>query len=111
MHVGRAVLLALTQLVMLQGQTPSPEHLRFFENQIRPLLAARCQTCHNSKLRTAGIDLSDAAHAPQHESSRLLKAVSYQDRIKMPPAGKLKDDEIAALREWVKIGSPWPKSQ
>src|SRR6185503_7898489 len=26
----------------------------------------------------------------------------------MPPAGKLKDDEIAAIAEWVKSGAVWP---
>src|SRR5207249_988577 len=40
--------------------------------------------------------------------SRLLKVVGYQDKLKMPPTGKLKDEELAALGEWVKLGAPWP---
>ena len=26
----------------------------------------------------------------------------------MPQGGKLKDEEIAALETWVKMGAPWP---
>ena len=26
----------------------------------------------------------------------------------MPPDGKLSDQEIATLREWVRLGAPWP---
>ena len=28
----------------------------------------------------------------------------------MPQGGKLKDEQIAALAEWVKMGAPWPES-
>ena len=33
-------------------------------------------------------------------SSRLIRAVSYQEKIKMPPTGKLSDEQIEALTEW-----------
>jgi len=39
--------------------------------------------------------------------SRLLRAIGYE-AIKMPPNGKLKEEEIAAVREWIRMGSPWP---
>src|SRR5207247_3126555 len=45
------------------------------------------------------------------EKSRILQVVSYQDKIKMPPTGKLKDEEIEALKEWVKMGAPWPDAK
>jgi mono/diheme cytochrome c family protein len=92
----------------------------FFEKKVRPIFAANCQRCHNAKSKVAGLDLT-TAEAFQHggdsgpviskekpEESRLLKVIGYDGEIKMPPSGKLKDHEIAALTEWVKMGAPWP---
>ena len=42
------------------------------------------------------------------EKSRLIQVVSYLERTKMPPTGKLSDPELTALREWVKLGAQWP---
>src|SRR5580700_4676653 len=79
----------------------------FFEKKIRPVLVNNCQACHNPKLKTAGLDLTSAegfAHGGQSgpivvagnpEASRLIKVVGYGESLKMPPAAKLKDDEIA----------------
>ena len=80
----------------------------------------QCQKCHNSKSATAGLNLESPGgfrkgakigpivRAGDADKSRLIQVISYQERIKMPPTGKLRDDEIAALREWVKMGAPWP---
>src|SRR5690242_13371650 len=43
---------------------------------------------------------------PEH--SPLIRAIGYAEKIKMPPTGKLPDTEIQALREWVRMGAPWP---
>ena len=92
----------------------------FFEKKIRPTFANNCQRCHNPKAKVAGLDLTTAeaflrggASGPvvnkeKPEESRLLKVISYDSEMKMPPSGKLKDHEIAALTEWVKMGAPWP---
>src|SRR5262249_53855791 len=37
-----------------------------------------------------------------------VEAIRYDGDVQMPPKGKLKDTEIAALTEWVKRGAPWP---
>ena len=38
----------------------------------------------------------------------LVTAISYRDdRLRMPPTGKLADDEISTLISWVKMGAPW----
>ena len=42
------------------------------------------------------------------DESPLIEAIRYEGDVQMPPKGKLKDDEIAALTEWVKRGAPWP---
>jgi cytochrome c553 len=83
----------------------------FFETKVRPLLAAKCQACHNAKTATAGLDLSSGAGLrPAPVQTRLLEAISYEGRTKMPPAGKLADGEIAVLTEWVRSGALWPKA-
>ncbi|MGH9632845.1 MAG: PSD1 and planctomycete cytochrome C domain-containing protein, partial [Bryobacteraceae bacterium] len=40
--------------------------------------------------------------------SLLLRVAGYEDRLKMPPTGKLKDQELADLKTWVEAGAPWP---
>src|SRR5262245_26779505 len=92
----------------------------FFEKKVRPILANSCHRCHNSKAKVAGLDLTTAEafrrggdngpliNRENPEESRLLKVIGYDSEIKMPPSGKLKDHEIAAMAEWVKMGAPWP---
>src|SRR5579859_5645410 len=81
------------------AQTQDPAE--FFEKKIRPVLANNCQTCHNPKLKTAGLDLTSAEGfarggqsgaivvAGNPESSRLIKVIGYGESLKMPPAAKL----------------------
>jgi Protein of unknown function (DUF1549)/Protein of unknown function (DUF1553)/Planctomycete cytochrome C len=108
---GRAASLSMIQAGAQQ---------EFFEKKIRPILADSCQRCHNAKSKIAGLDLTSAEafqrggdsgpviNKEKPEESRLLKVIAYDGEIKMPPSGKLKDHEIAALTEWVKMGAPWP---
>ncbi len=98
----------------------SSDPVELFEKKIRPLLAEHCQTCHNSEIRTAGLDLSSADGFRQGAASgplipvesparsRLLRVVSYEEAVKMPPAGKLSAQQIADLTTWVALGAPWP---
>ena len=94
-----------------------------FESKIRPVLVSKCQACHGSKMKMAGLDLSTAAgflrgrdSGPvvvpgEPEKSSLIRAISYAGAIKMPPIGKLSDQEIADLTAWVKMGAPWPEEK
>lgn len=114
--------LALFAALALLAQRPAGAAAddEFFEKKVRPILAARCQKCHNSQALVAELDLSTAeGFARGGESgplidgerpmeSRLLKVIGYDGEIKMPPTGKLKDEEIAVLTEWVRMGAPWP---
>jgi hypothetical protein len=114
------LLVAAASLVCAAGQSTPEDNNEFFEKRVRPILAARCQQCHNSKLSTAGLNLATAAGIRKGadsgpivvgvdiEKSRLLQVVRYRERIKMPPSGKLRDDEIAIFKEWVQRGAPWP---
>ena len=92
----------------------------FFESKIRPVLAANCYGCHSAKLKVSGLDLSSAAgfskggergalvDGTNPEKSPLLAAIGYTGGLKMPPAGKLKAEEIENIATWVKTGAVWP---
>jgi hypothetical protein len=97
--------------------------IEYFEKQVRPILVRNCAGCHSSKTKIAGLDLTtsegfqrggESGQLVNRENpgdSRLVRAVSYQSELKMPPTGKLKDEEIAVLTEWVKMGAPWPEAK
>ncbi|HEX5104130.1 MAG TPA: PSD1 and planctomycete cytochrome C domain-containing protein [Pirellulaceae bacterium] len=99
----------------------SAEQERFFEEKVRPVLAAKCLECHGEKKQESGLrldsrqgvlgggDSGEPAVVP-HEPDRslLVKAINHVGDYHMPPTTKLPDEQIAALTEWVKIGVPWP---
>ena len=99
----------------------SAEDLAFFESKVRPLLVDRCYECHSEakqkgQLRLDARELilaggeSGAAVVPNNPAeSLLLQAVRFES-FEMPPSGKLPDAEIAILEEWIRRGTPWPKS-
>ena len=98
----------------------SAQNLEVFEKNARPLFVETCQSCHNQKLKSGGLDLSSVegmkeaaaggffGTAAEPDNSLILKALSYEGRVKMPPQGKLPPEKIAAIREWVMAGAPLP---
>src|SRR5262245_35577001 len=104
------------------SQQPSPAGIEFFEKKVRPLLADNCFKCHSPAQRAkggltlttrAGVlkggDTAPAVVPGDPAKSLLLKAVGYRDPdLRMPPRGKLSDEQIADLTAWVKMGAPWP---
>ena len=113
---GRADNTALTAKV-------EPKAVEFFETQVRPLLFNKCYSCHGAKQQSGGIRLdsrefmlkgggSSAVLTPgEPEKSLLVTVTHYDGNVKMPPTGKLKPEEIAALTEWVKSGAAWPEKE
>ena len=44
------------------------------------------------------------------DQSRLIQAIRWTDPdLQMPPSGKLSAEQIAALEQWVKLGTPDPR--
>jgi mono/diheme cytochrome c family protein len=96
----------------------SPEAVAFYEKDVLPLLKAHCYKCHGDgkskgdlslTARAAilkGGDLGPAVLLDKPDESNLLKAVHYKDGLEMPPAGKLKPEQIDTLSKWVKAGLP-----
>ena len=87
------------------------EALRFFESRIRPLLVKRCFKCHANSQHKGGLRLDSRESLLQGgdngpafkpgdpDNSLLIRAINYRD-LEMPPDGKLKAEEIQALRIW-----------
>ncbi len=100
--------------------------LEFFETRIRPILIDHCLDCHGedpSALK-GGLDLSSAHGIARGGesgaivvpgdpgSSALYRAVTYVDQeFAMPPRGRLSDGEIDALRRWIEMGAPDPRTE
>lgn len=98
--------------------------MEFFENQIRPLLAERCYSCHGDEKQKGGLRLDSlqsmlhggdsgaAVVAGKPEDSLMIESIRYQNEdIQMPPKEKLSDKEIALLEKWVSMGAPWPQAK
>lgn len=105
-------------LNVTQAQTPAA--LELFEKNARPLFVQKCQLCHNAKMRSGGFDLSSPEGIKEAASmgifgkeadpaaSPIIRALSYENQIRMPPQGKLPAETIAAVKEWVAAGAPSP---
>ena len=118
--------LALLPFTVCLAPAADADALRFFETEVRPVLATKCYSCHSSEAKTpfanlrvdsrAGLlkgGLSGPAVEPgDPAASKLIEAVRYEsDHLRMPPTGKLPQAEIDALTEWVAAGAPWPDEQ
>ena len=108
--------------VPAHGLAQGSQGADFFEKQVRPLLAENCYACHSSSSQPVMGELkldSEASFrrggsrgeliAPGNlEKSLLITAISHRDeRLRMPPTGRLPDRDIATLTTWVKLGAPW----
>jgi hypothetical protein len=95
------------------------DQARFFEQEVRPLLADNCYSCHGPKKQKGGLRLDSretvlrggesgpAAVPGKPAESPLVEAINYAG-LEMPPTGKLADSKIAVLTRWVALGMPWP---
>jgi len=104
---------------------PTDAEVEFFERSVRPVLVNNCFRCHSAAEKQRGglrVDSrqhlltggdTGAALVPgKPEESRLIRAIRYDDPdLRMPPKGKLADEEIKALTRWIEMGAPWPNSQ
>ena len=108
-------------LAMGAERAKSPE---WFEEKIRPLLAARCFECHTGDksgglrldFREAMIEGGESGSAIEPgkpEESLLIKVVRREPKVPAMPkkAAKLKPEEIDDLIEWVRAGAPWPAAE
>jgi mono/diheme cytochrome c family protein len=95
----------------------------FFEKTVRPVLASHCIECHGPQKQKGGLRLdsreailkggdSGPAIVPGKPSqSLIITAVHYDKEPQMPPKGKLRGEQVAALTRWVSLNAPWPKTE
>jgi hypothetical protein len=116
-----ALAVAVGALHAQDDAKPSPAALQFFEQKVRPVLTEHCWSCHGDKKQRGGLRLDSRAAVleggdrgpaavPGHpEKSLLAKGIGYEDPdFKMPPTKKLSREQIADLKNWIKLGAPWP---
>lgn len=102
----------------------SAEQEKHFESVIRPIFAAHCIECHGPDEQEGEfrLDRRDAfllgggsgpvINTDSPLASRLIRSIEYMDSaLQMPPDGKLPDETIDLLRQWVQAGAPWPADQ
>ncbi|MFZ9792202.1 MAG: DUF1549 domain-containing protein, partial [Gemmataceae bacterium] len=125
--IAKLVFCTFTVLQMLKVSAKADEakNMEFFEKKVRPLLLEHCSKCHSSqeKKTKGGLDLdtrestlqggeTKPAIVPGKPSeSLLIQSIGYNSDLKMPPKGKLPDQAIADLTEWVKMGAPDPRTK
>ena len=106
-------------LLVVPAVRAQDQSVRFFEEKIRPILTTRCQACHNDELETSDLSLASreaaleggtrgVAVVPGYpEDSLLIVAVEGSGVLQMPPTGPLSDEEVDALRTWIRDGAAW----
>ena len=118
---SRAVVISAVMFAVSAAVTivHGDEAADLFEEKVRPVLAARCFSCHGPAKQKAGLRLDSLVgmlrggesgpviipEAP--DDSSLVMAIRH-DGWEMPPDGKLTDAEIDAVVEWVRRGAAWP---
>ncbi|MCH8830614.1 MAG: DUF1549 domain-containing protein, partial [Planctomycetes bacterium] len=90
-----------------------------FAKEVRPILQAKCVSCHGGTTRKGELDLRTPGSIEKGgESGRILdrkapgKSILFEhvrDRV-MPPKGKgkLSDEEISIICRWIKAGAILP---
>lgn len=111
--------------VNAQGAAPdasatTDQQREYFERRVRPLLVEHCQGCHGPDKQKGGLrvdsraalltggDSGPAVVPGKPDEGHLVSAINYGELYQMPPKGKLKADDIAALTQWVRDGAWWP---
>ena len=70
------------------------------------VLQSRCLSCHSAQTRMAGVQLTSTADVTPLKA-RLLAALTYSGKVKMPPSGPLPAAESEVLAKWVDDGAVW----
>ncbi|MBC8352502.1 MAG: PSD1 domain-containing protein [Planctomycetes bacterium] len=97
----------------------SPEQIKFFQSEVKPILIEHCVRCHGGKGSPKGElfltsrkgllkggETGPAVTLKAPRESLLLAAVNYAD-YEMPPTGKIPQAKIDTLTKWVEMGLPW----
>src|ERR1700730_14017975 len=100
-----ARLIGLAGLAAISACCASSDPIDFFKTRVRPILTNRCYACHLDT-RMGGLQLDSREHVRKGgnsgpavlpgdpDQSLLIRAVSQtHETLKMPPKGKLTDEQ------------------
>ncbi len=82
-----------------------------YSRQIRPMLDARCISCHSDDDRNGGLSMEgydhvmDAVVAGKPEDSRLYKVISGESPRMPKGPEKLSEEQVTAVRLWIEQGA------
>lgn len=105
---------------------PNRQELDFFEKKIRPVLVAKCYSCHSAKavatknlkgglmLDTRSASLKGGESGPsvvpgKPDESLLIAALKHES-FEMPPKEKLSAAIVADFVKWIEMGAPDPRT-
>ena len=114
-----ALLLALPIGLTAGGELPPAADMTVdFNQHVRPILAAKCHSCHGEKQQQAGLRLDKRQNALRGgdygpvivqgngaESKLIKKLVTGDGGMQMPPTGPLEAEQIGVLRAWIDQGA------
>src|SRR5262249_24227032 len=94
-----------------------------FATKVRPVLAARCYSCHGPNVQQNGLRVDSLASLlkgsesgqvvmpGKSAASRLVRRLRGDEFPRMPYGGPpLSDSEIRTIEQWVDAGAPGPDS-
>ena len=103
---------------------PDSRGLGLFHDYIEPMFKQHCYECHSHEYEEAsgglvvdsrasmlqGGDLGPSLVPGKPDDSLLLEALLYEnDALQMPPEGKLDEQTLAYVRQWIELGAPDPR--
>jgi hypothetical protein len=120
MNVTPMILFAALEAASSAAAAPEVDYAR----EVKPILAARCTSCHGAIRQKAGLRLDTASFARRggdggpavepgksRESLLIERVTAADDSERMPPESegvRLSDAEVAVLRAWIDQGAKAP---
>ena len=120
---GAALLLylGLPLMALFGSELPPPADMRVdFDQHVKPILATKCHACHGAKQQQSGLRLDKRQNAlrggdygaviiagKSADSKLILRLVSGDGGMQMPPTGPLAAEDIGILRAWIDQGAEW----
>src|ERR1051325_11526409 len=102
---------------------PSAGNSPVFVSKVRPILAARCYSCHGPTVQQNGLRVDSLASIlkgsesgkivtpGKSATSRLVRRLRGDEFPRMPYGGPpLSDPEIQTIQQWIDAGAPGPDS-
>jgi hypothetical protein len=118
-HDRLAELRVLTSVLICAAASSAADRQISFSKDIQPVFQATCWKCHSLAVQSSGLDLSSRESAlkggeggvvlvPGNAAkSRMYRMAAGLDKPAMPLGGKLKAEDIEAIRLWIDQGAVW----